>query len=44
MKEKVETDKAAKAPAVLSQAIVSNGFIFVAGQVHNTPESLLFGY
>jgi len=37
MKEKASTDDAPKAPAILSQAIISNGFIFVAGQVHSTP-------
>lgn len=35
MKEKVSTDDVAKADAIFSQAIVSNGFIFVAGQIHN---------
>ena|SRR3989338_424382 len=40
MKEKIETEKAPKAP-MLSQAIVSNGFIFVSGQVHVTPEGVL---
>jgi 2-iminobutanoate/2-iminopropanoate deaminase len=36
MKEKISTDDVAKADAIFSQAIVSNGFIFVAGQIHNT--------
>ncbi len=35
MKEKVSTDGAPRADAILSQAVVSNGLIFVAGQVHN---------
>lgn len=34
MKIKITTDKAPSASGLLSQAIVSNGFIFVAGQVH----------
>lgn len=38
MKTKVETPDAPKAPGLLSQAIVSNGFIFVAGQIHSTPD------
>jgi 2-iminobutanoate/2-iminopropanoate deaminase len=36
MKEKISTDEVAKADAIFSQAIVSNDFIFVAGQIHNT--------
>lgn len=38
MKENVSTDNAPKAPGLLSQAIVSNGSIYVAGQVHVTPD------
>lgn len=38
MKNKISTDKAPRADSILSQAIVSNGFIFVAGQIHNQPE------
>jgi len=34
MKESISTDDAPSAKHLLSQAIVSNGFIFVAGQVH----------
>lgn len=41
MKTKVETPNAPKAPGLLSQAIISNGFIFVAGQIHMTPEGKL---
>lgn len=41
MKEKVSTDEAPKADHILSQGIVSNGFIFVAGQVHSTPDGTL---
>jgi 2-iminobutanoate/2-iminopropanoate deaminase len=37
MKTKVETPNAPLAPGLLSQAIVSNGFIFVSGQIHSTP-------
>lgn len=39
MKKQISTDGAPKADHILSQAIVSNGFIFVAGQVHSSPES-----
>ena len=40
MKTKIETEKAPKAP-MLSQAIASNGFIFVSGQVNVTPDGVL---
>lgn len=35
MKQKIETPDAPQAPGLLSQAIIANGFIFVAGQVHS---------
>lgn len=38
MKVKVSTDGAPKADHILSQAILSNGFIFVAGQIHSSVE------
>ena len=38
MKTKVETNDAPKAPGLLSQAIISNGFIFVSGQIHSTSD------
>lgn len=38
MKTQVLTDGAPKADHILSQAIVSSGFIFVAGQIHSTPD------
>ncbi|MBI2051596.1 hypothetical protein HYT33_02420 [Candidatus Roizmanbacteria bacterium] len=41
MKTKVETKNAPQAPAILSQAIVANGLVFVAGQIHSTPEGQL---
>ena len=41
MKQQIQTDDAPKADHILSQAIVSNGLIFVAGQVHNTPDGAL---
>ena len=41
MKQKIETDDAPKAKAILSQGIVSNGFIFVAGQVHSKPDGTI---
>lgn len=42
MKQKVTTDKTPSAP-FFSQAIISNGFVFVAGQIHSTPENKLVG-
>ena len=41
MKKKVETEKAPKAAHILSQAIISNGFVFVSGQIHVTPDGAL---
>ncbi len=41
MKQQVSTEGAPAVPGILSQAIASNGFIFVAGQVHNTTEGVL---
>lgn len=41
MRQQISTDKAPEADHILSQAIVSNGFIFVAGQVHNTTDGTL---
>lgn len=38
MKQQVSTAEAPAAAQILSQAIVSNGFIFVAGQVHVKPD------
>ncbi len=37
MKKKIETTGAPKADAILSQAVQANGFIFVSGQIHQTP-------
>ena len=37
-KEKITTENAPKVDHLLSQAIISNGLVFVAGQVHNTPD------
>lgn len=37
-KEKITTENAPKVEHLLSQAIISNGLVFVAGQVHNTPD------
>ncbi len=39
MKSKASTEYAPKADHILSQAVVSNGLIFVSGQIHNTPDS-----
>jgi 2-iminobutanoate/2-iminopropanoate deaminase len=41
MKEKITTDDAPKADHILSQAVVSNGFIFVAGQIHSKTDGTL---
>ncbi|MDP2671196.1 MAG: Rid family detoxifying hydrolase [bacterium] len=38
MKTKVETDEAPKAPGLLSQGIVDGNMIYVAGQIHSTPD------
>jgi 2-iminobutanoate/2-iminopropanoate deaminase len=38
MKTPTTTDAAPDAKAILSQAITANGFIFVSGQVHATPD------
>jgi 2-iminobutanoate/2-iminopropanoate deaminase len=43
MKQAFSTDEAPGAPAFLSQALVSNGFIFVAGQIHVLPDNMLVG-
>ena len=41
MKHQASTDRAPSAPHLLSQAIISNGFVFVAGQVHVLPDNTL---
>jgi 2-iminobutanoate/2-iminopropanoate deaminase len=41
MKKAITTDGAPNAPAFLSQAIESNGMIFVSGQIHNLPDGTL---
>lgn len=38
MKTKITTDGAPNADHILSQAIVSNGSIYVAGQIHSKPD------
>ncbi len=43
MKHAVSTSDAPSAPHLLSQAIVSNGFVFLAGQVHVLPDNTLVG-
>ncbi|MCA9332247.1 Rid family detoxifying hydrolase [Candidatus Saccharibacteria bacterium] len=35
------TNDAPSAPHILSQAIESNGFVFVSGQIHNKPDGTL---
>lgn len=41
MQTKVETKNAPAAHGLLSQAVVSNGIIYIAGQIHNTPDGKL---
>ena len=41
MKENVSTGEAPAADAILSQAIIANGFVFVAGQIHNKPDGTM---
>lgn len=43
MKQQISTQNAPSAPAFLSQAIVSNDLIFVAGQIHSEPDNSLVG-
>ena len=38
MKEQVSTDDAPKADHILSRGIISNGTIYVAGQIHSKPD------
>lgn len=42
MKKQISTDQAPGAP-FLSQAVVSNGLIFVSGQVHNNADGQIVG-
>jgi len=41
MKEKISTNNAPKADHILSQGIVSNGVIYLAGQIHNKPDGTI---
>lgn len=41
MKQQVSTNEAPAAPHILSQAIIANGTIYVAGQVHVLPDNSL---
>ena len=41
MKQQITTNDAPKAPGLLSQGIASNGFVFVAGQIHSRPDGTL---
>ncbi len=43
MKTKIETDKAPSAKTFLSQAIATDNLIFVAGQIHSTPDGQVIG-
>ncbi len=41
MKEEYSTDRAPSAPNFLSQAVKSNGLLFVSGQIHTLPDNTL---
>jgi 2-iminobutanoate/2-iminopropanoate deaminase len=41
MKERVITDDAPKADHILSQGIISNGVVYLAGQIHNKPDGAM---
>lgn len=41
MKTRVTTDGAPKVDHILSQAIESNGVIYVSGQIHNKPDGTM---
>lgn len=43
MKQQITVSEAPSAPAFLSQAIVNNDLIFVAGQIHVLPDNTLVG-
>jgi len=43
MKQQIKTDGAPKADHILSQAIMTNGLIFVAGQIHSLPDGIIVG-
>jgi len=41
MKEKLTTENAPKADHILSQGLVSNGTIYLSGQIHSQPDGTL---
>ena len=41
MKQEIKTDKAQSAKGLLSQALISNGFIFTSGFIHVAPDGKL---
>jgi len=41
MKEEVSANDSPKAPGLLSQAIISNNFVFTSGQIHNLSDGTL---
>lgn len=41
MKQAIQTDTAQSAKGLLSQALISNGFIFTSGFIHLTPDGKL---
>jgi 2-iminobutanoate/2-iminopropanoate deaminase len=41
MKEQVSTDNAPKADHILSQGIINNGTVYVAGQIHSKPDGTI---
>jgi reactive intermediate/imine deaminase len=41
MKQAIKTDRAPKADYLLSQGIVSNGLVYLSGQIHNKPDGTM---
>jgi 2-iminobutanoate/2-iminopropanoate deaminase len=41
MKQKINSDDAPKADHILSQGIISNGNIYIAGQIHTKPDGTI---
>jgi len=41
MKQKINADNAPKADHILSQGILSNGNLYISGQIHNKPDGTM---
>ena len=41
MKQRISTDDAPQADHILSQGIIGNGSIYIAGQIHNKPDGTM---